>query len=466
MIEILERDLLLIQEQMRKTLGIIFSLLITGLTTYSQTKSLDKIAAVVGGAIILKSDVEMQYAQHLAQGNQDNPDLKCYLVQQMLTQKLLSQQAIIDSVTVTEDQVEDEINRRLRVMTSRAGGQERLEQFLNRSLIQYKDEIRPDIKEQLIANKMQGTITEKVTITPLEVKRFFDSIPADSLDYYNAEVEVGQIVGYPKLTKEEKETFKDKAESFRLRIKGGEDFATLARLYSEDPGSAAEGGDLGFMDRTMLVKEFAAMAFKLKPGELSPVFETEYGFHVLQVLERRGEQVRVRHILIKIEPTSTSLERTKTHLDSIYKQIVDKKISFSTAASLYSDDNETKFNGGMLINTEDVQSRTTYIPTDKLDPTVFLSIDTMKAGTYSKPDLFTDRTGKQGYRFLYLKSRTEPHKANLNQDFPKIKEIAYQDKINKSLSEWFEKRRKSTYIKIDPEYQNCSSLKIWTKAQE
>lgn len=452
---------------MRKTLGIIFTLLFTGLTsTFSQTKSLDKIAAVVGGTIILKSDVEMQYAQYLAQGNPNNEEVKCMFIQQLLTQKLLSQQAVIDSVTVSEDEVEDEINRRLRVMTSRAGGQERLEEFLNRSLIQYKDEIRPDIREQLIANRMQGTITQKVTITPLEVKRYFESIPKDSLPYFNTEVEVGEIVVYPKLTKEEKETFKDKAESFRLRIKAGEDFGTLARLYSEDPGSAAEGGDLGFMDRTGLVKEFAAMAFKLKAGELSPVFESEFGFHVLQVMERRGEQVRARHILIKTQPTQASLERTKVHIDSIYQQVVDKKIPFSTAASLYSDNNETKFNGGMLLNAENVQTRTTYIPTDKLDPSVFLSIDTLKAGEFSKPDLFTDPSGKQGYRFHYLKSRTEPHIANLAQDLPKIKEAAFEDKINRTVSEWFESRRKTTFIKIDPEYQSCSSLRLWVTAQE
>ena len=408
----------------------------------------------------------MQYAQYLAQGNPDNPDVKCYFLQQLLTQKLLSQQAVIDSITVTEDQVEDEINRRLRVMTNRAGGQERLEEFLNRSLIQYKDEIRPDIREQLIANKMQASITEKVSITPQEVKKYFEEIPKDSLPYYNTEVEVGEIVIYPKLTKEEKEVFKNKVEAFRARIKAGEDFATLARLYSEDPGSAAEGGDLGFMDRTMLVKEFAAMAFKLKPGELSPVFETEYGFHVLQVMERRGEQVRSRHILIKTEPTQASLDRTKAHIDSIYRDVVNKKVPFSTAASLYSDNNETKFNGGMMLTADEVQSRTTLIPTDKLEPSVFLTIDTMKVGTYSEPELFTDRSGKQGYRFLYLKSKTEPHIANLDQDFPKIKNVALEDKLNRTVSEWFEKRRKTTFIKIDPEYQTCSTLKIWASGSD
>ncbi|WP_026896949.1 peptidylprolyl isomerase [Daejeonella oryzae] len=447
---------------MRKTLGIISALLFITLThVQAQKRSIDKIAAVVGSTIVLQSDIEMQYAQYLAQGNPENPEIKCTILQQILAQKLLAQQAVIDSVTVTEPQVDDEIDRRLRVMTSRAGGQERLEQFLNRSVIQYKDEIRPDIREQLVANKMQGKITENVGITPLEVKRFYDAIPQDSLPYYNTEVEVGEVVIYPTLNKLEKEVYRDKAEALRLRIKGGEDFGTLARLYSQDPGSAREGGDLGFADRSTFVKEFAAMAFKLKPGELSPVFETEYGFHVLQVVERRGEQVNVRHILIKSESTSESLQRAKVHIDSIYTKVKEGKLDFATSASLYSGNNETKYNGGMLLNAENVQSRTTFIPTDKLDAQVFLTVDTMKVGSYSEPSIFTAADGKQGYRFLYLKSKTGPHKANLEQDFPKIKDAAFEDKTSRTVSEWFEKRRKTTYIKIDNEFSTCSILQSW-----
>ncbi len=450
---------------MRKTLGIIIAVLFISLTNVqAQKRSIDKIAAVVGNNIVLQSDIEMQYAQYLAQGNPENPEIKCTILQQILAQKLLAQQAVIDSVSVTEPQVDDEINRRLRTMTSRAGGQERLEQFLNRSVLQYKDEIRPDIREQLIANKMQSKITENVGITPLEVKRFYDAIPQDSLPYYNTEVEVGEIVVYPNLNKQEKEVYHDKAEALRLRIKGGEDFGTLARLYSQDPGSAREGGDLGFADRSTFVKEFAAMAFKLKAGELSPVFETEYGFHVLQVIERRGEQVNVRHILIKSESTPASLERSRMHIDSIYTKVDKEKLDFNTAASLYSDNNETKYNGGMMLNAENVQNRTTFIPTDKLDAQVFLTVDTMKVGSFSEPAIFTSQDGKQGYRFLYLKSKTGPHKANLDQDYPKIKDAAFEDKISRTVSEWFEKRRKTTYIKIDEGLSSCSILKSWITA--
>lgn len=451
---------------MRKTLGILTGILfILFAQVNAQQKSLDKVAAVVGSAIILQSEIDMQYAQYLSQGNPDDPDVKCQILQSLLSQKILGQQAIIDSITVTEDDVDSEIDRRMRMSIARAGGQERLEQFLNRSLIQYKDEIRPDIREMLIANKMQAKITENVSVTPLEVRRYFEAIPKDSLPFFNTEVEIGEIVVYPKMTREEKEVFRDRAEVLRLRVKGGEDFSALARLYSQDPGSAREGGDLGFMDRGSLVKEFAAAAFKLKPGELSPVIETEFGFHVLQLIERRGEQVNVRHILIKTEPVQASLDRAKAHIDSIYQQVADKKIDFSTAAALYSDDNETKYNGGMMLNAENVQSRTTFIPTDKLDPQVFLTVDTMKVGSISRPELFTAADGKKGYRILLLKSKTPPHQASLEMDYPKIKEVAFEDKNNRTISEWFEKRRKVTYIKIDAEFQTCPELSTWTTAQ-
>jgi peptidyl-prolyl cis-trans isomerase SurA len=425
-------------------------------------KVLDKVAGVVGSGIILQSDIESTYAQYVLQGAQVTPALKCQLLQNLVTQKLLAQQAVIDSITVKEDEVDNEVDRRMRGMVQRAGGQDRLEQFLGRSTIQYKDELRPDIREQMIAQRMQSKITEKINVTPQDVKRFFESIPKDSLPTYNKEVEVGEIVINPTLTKEEKEEYRKKVEDLRTRAKAGQDFGTLARLYSQDTQSAVEGGDLGFQDRGTFVKEFTAMAFKLKAGEISPVFETEYGFHVLQVIERRGEQVHVRHILIMPAVTEASLARAKSKADSIYNLITtNKKIDFSSAASYYSDDKETKFNGGMMLNAENVQTRSTYIPTDKLDPQIALVVDSMKVGGLSKPLLYTGQDGKKNYKILYLKSVTDAHKANLAQDFPKLKDIAFEQKTSRTVSMWFEKKRKETFIRIDPEYQGCPQLKDW-----
>lgn len=438
-----------------------FSLIILFLVAFSysaKSQQLDKVVAVVGNSIILKSEIENQY---IAQGSPTDVSAKCLILHQLLTQKLLAQQAAIDSISVTEDEVDDNINNRLRYMSNQAGGQEKLEEFLNRSLLQYKEEMRPTIREMLIANKMQRSITEDVDVTPNEVKRYFENIPADSLPNFNTEVEIGEIVFQPKLTEAEKKPFYDRAEQLRQEIIGGKDFATMARLYSQDPGSAPDGGEMPFADRDSYVKEFSAVAFKLKAGEISKVFETDFGYHFLQVLERRGEQVRVRHILFSIVPTEASLTRAKELADSVYTEINAKRLDFYNAATIYSDDKETKYNGGMILNAQNVQTRTTYIPVDQLDAGIFTAIDTLQPGEYSRPSRFTGPDGKSAYRLVYLKSRTPPHQASFNDDFAKIKQAALEEKMNKVVSEWFDKRKKSTYIRIDQEYQDCDVLKVW-----
>ncbi|RAJ30459.1 peptidylprolyl isomerase [Pedobacter cryoconitis] len=448
---------------MKKILLMASGLLFLFLNVQSQTKSVDKVIAVLGSDVILLSELNQQYVMYLNSGNPVDEKVKCYILQQMLVQHLLKQQANIDSVMVDDKQVDDELDKRMRYQIQRAGGQDKLEEFLNRSVLQYKDELRPDVKDQLQANKMQGTITEKVSITPVEVRKYYDSYKKDSLPDIPAEYEVGEIVINPELTKSEKQRFFDKLDAIRLRVKSGEDFGFLAKTYSEDPGSAPEGGDLGFFDRTMMAKEFTAYAFKLKPGELSPVFETDFGFHVLQVVERRGEQVHARHILIRPQTTPQSLDRAKLHADSVYNNVIANKLSFSAAASLYSSNKESKYNGGMLLFADNVTARTTFIPADKLDPKVFLVVDTMKVGEISKPVPFTGADGKEGFKIILLKSKIAPHKGNLEQDYAKFKEKAQQQKMDRVMSEWFEKRRKSTYIRIDPDYSTCDELKIWTK---
>ena len=456
---------------MRKFGIAILSIILTiSVARAQQPHTLDKIAAVVGSSMILQSDIELSYANYLAQGGAPNDAIKCQILQGLLSQKILAQQAIIDSIDVKDDEVDNEVDRRMRTMEERAGGQDKLEAFLGRSIIQYKDEIRPDIREGLVAEKMKQHITEKLNFTPQDVERYYNAIPKDSLPTFNKEVEVGEIVFDPKLTKDEKEFYRQKAQDLLTRVKAGEDFGTLARLYSQDGGSAPDGGDLGFADRTTFVKEFAAWAFKLKAGEISPVFETDYGFHFLQVIERRGEQVHVRHILITPAITPASLERVRVKADSVYTLLTDsvydalkhiRKPSFSSAAAFYSDNKDTKYNGGMMLNADNVETRSTYIPANRLDPQVALVIDTMKVGGISKPLVFTDNGGKKSYKILYLKSVTDAHKANLKQDFPKIKDAAYNDKVSRTISEWFEKRRKETFIKIDPQYLSCSQLKNW-----
>jgi len=429
----------------------------------AQEKLIDRVVATVGSNIILQSEIDIQYAQAVAQGTKgDMNEHKCYLLQQLLTTKLLAQQAAIDSIEVSETEVDDEINRRMRYMTQQFGSKERLETFLRRSVLQYKEEMRTSVAEQLKAERMQSTIVQKINVTPQEVKRYFEALNPDSLPKFNTEFEIGEIVIKPVLTKEEKEQFRVRAEGYRKQVLDGTDFGTVARLYSED-GSAPYGGDLGYATRENYVKEFSAMAFKLKKGEVSPVFETQYGFHFLQVLDRRGEEVNVRHVLVKIKPTQPSLVRTKEKIDSVYNLVKSGKITFNTAASIYSDNNETKFNGGMLMNQQS-NSRTTIISAEQLDKALFTAIDPLKPGEYSSPQQFVDeRTGDIGYRFNFLKTRIPPHEAHLNHDFAKIQEAARMDKVNRTLSEWFETRRQSTFIDINTDFMACDDLKIWTK---
>lgn len=448
---------------MKKHISIIFALVFLSFhSSIAQGQLVDRVAATVGSSIILQSDIEMQYAQHLAQGEKPNESIKCYLLQQLITQKLLSQQAAIDSIEVGEAEVDDRLNRNMQYMVRQAGGKERLEEFLNRSLLQYKEEMRPNIHEQLRAQKMQMNITSSLNVTPQEVRRYFESLNQDSLPYFNTEVEIGEIVINPVLTKDEKEVYRQKVEGYRQQILNGSDFATIARLYSED-AAAPYGGESGFQTRDYWAKEFSAMAFKLKEGEVSPVFETQFGYHLLQVLQRRGEEVNVRYIVIIPKPTPASLERAKAKIDSIYDRVTSGKIGFHTAASLYSDNKETKYTGGMIINEED---NTGLIPMDMLNRETFTAIDPLKVGDYSKSFISTDRMGQQVYKFMYLKSRIAPHKANLEQDFAKIQEAARQDKIHRTLSEWFELRKRTTFINIDNDFLKCNELKIWLDDEE
>lgn len=451
---------------MRKLALVIIGFVLFTTAASAQKQVLDKIVATVGSNIILKSDLDLQYSLYLSNGYPPNEEMKCNILQQIISQKLLNHQAQIDSIDVKPDEVDNEIDRRMRRSIQQAGGEEALEKFLNKSLVQYKDELRDDIKEGMLAERMRSKITEKINTTPQDIKKFFDAIPKDSLPTFNKEVEVGQIVFEPKLSKEEKEESRKKAQDLLDRINKGDDFATLAKLYSQDVVSAREGGDLGLGDRNSYVKEFSAWAFKLKAGQMSPVFESDFGFHFLQVIERRGENVRARHILIMPKITDASVKRAETKADSIYKVIMDTKGKgefFSSAASVFSDDKETKYNGGMLLNPDNVEVRTTFIPTDRLDPQVAVIIDTMKVGQISKAQLYKDpNTGKTSYRLYYLKSVTDAHKANLEQDYPKIKAMANSNKMNRVMSEWFEKKRKENYIKIGKEYQLCPQLQGWS----
>ncbi len=444
-------------------LPILYILLLSPVLSFSQDeqgKDIDQIVAVVGGEIILQSDIEAQYLQYKMQqnysGNEDK--LKCMLFENMLYQKLLLNQAELDSVKVTDSEVDAEMDRRLRYYVNMLGSPEKFEEFYKKSIVEFKEELRDQVKEMLLVQEVERTITKDVHITPSEVKSYFRDIPDDSIPYINSQVEMAQIVKLPPIDKEEIERVKNKLQELRYRVLNGESFATLAILYSEDPGSAKNGGELGLFSRGEMYPDFEATAFSLKnPGDVSDIVQTEAGFHILQLIERRGEYVNVRHILLRPKVSPKDLAIAKKQLDSISELIQDKKFTFEEAVVKFSDD-PGKNNGGLLRNP---MTGTSFFDADQLDPKVFFVIDKLGVGEISTPVQFQTDEGKDAYRILYLKKRTEPHKENLKQDYDKIQEEALANKKTKVTSDWIKEKSAQVYIKINDKYKDCELENSW-----
>lgn len=428
--------------------------------SFSQSMLADKIVGTVADKIVLKSEVEGQYYQYVASGD-TVPDMRCLILNQMMTQKLLFNQAQRDSIEITDEEVEDKLDRNIRYFSSQMGSKEALENYYKKSILEIKEEFREDIRSNILSERMQGKITKDIKITPAEVKEFFKSIPEDSLPFLNAEAEIGQIVIYPKVSSEMKELTKEKINQIRKDIvDGGQDFATKAIAYSEDPGSANKGGELGFQSRGELVPEFEAVAFKLKEGEISKVIETKFGFHIIQMIERRGEKVNVRHIVVRPKTTSFDLQQPKKILDSVRNLIITKSLTFNDAVGKFSEDEDTKHNGGMLVNP---QTGSTYFEISQLDRSLYFVIDTMKTGDLSVPAVFQTKEGQQAYRLVWLKTETQPHKANLKDDYNRIQSVALSKKEKDAMEKWMKEKIAKTYIMIDKEFHDCEAMKLWIK---
>ena len=420
---------------------------------------LDGIAVKVDNQIVLRSDVENIYLQEMAraEGKPTPPDLKCKILQSLVLNKLMLARAEVDSVVVPDKQVSGELDRRMAYFAQQAGSEKRLEELYNKPIKALKEDLRPQIKDQLVQQKMQETITGKVSVTPREVRHYFNRVPPDSLPYFSTEVEVGQIVIPAQVNNKAKQDVMARLNDIRAQIQGGADFATLAKQYSQDPGSAVEGGYLGFFKRRELVPEYEAAALKLEPGQLSPVVESQFGFHLIQLIERKGDSYSTRHILLKPTTGQADASVAAQQLTRLRRQILSDSISFAKAAKDNSKDPETAGNGGLLRNRQDGGSR---VPLDKLDPAIFFTIDTMKVGHITPPLPYRTDDGKDAMRILWLKSNTPPHQANLLDDYQKIAAAALNEKKNKALDEWFLKNRGSVYLEIAPDYAQCPVLEV------
>ncbi|MDG1916301.1 MAG: peptidylprolyl isomerase [Flavobacteriales bacterium] len=441
---------------MKKISLLIFSFQIFTLPLLAQ-EMVEGVVAVIGDKAILKSEIEQQYLQ-LKASDVTNASLRCEVMEELMFQKLLSHQAEIDSLEVTEDEINDAIDQRIDYFVSQIGSEKKLEDYFGKTISQIREEFQTIFKEQRLAQRMESKITSGVKVTPQEVLKFYNKIPEDSLPLFPEEIYLSQLVVYPKVDKSERERITKKLNGFKQRVQNGEDFAFLASLYSDDPGSAKVGGDLGFVKKGKLVPKFESVAFRLQEGELSDVVETKFGFHLIQMVKRRGQQFNIRHILIKPNISSNAVEKAKTKLDSIIQFMAKDTLSFEQLAIKYSED-ESKNNGGVIVNP---QTGSSSFVLEELEFSVSSTIDGLKENEYSKPTVFVSFDGRKGCRIINVDRIIEEHQANLKEDYDRIQSVALQEMKAQALNEWKKDKLKETYIDIKKDF-DCVWNDNWKK---
>ena len=427
----------------------------------SHAQSIDKIQAIIGSEILLISDIENQYNQILSQGVIETEDMRCQIVDELLLQNFLIHHAKIDStIEIVSDDIDAEINNRISYFENQLGSLEKVEAYFTRSIESMEDELRIIVKDQFYTQKKQSKIISDVKITPNEVKDFYRTLNSEEIPIVPTKLQMSQIVIEPELSEDKKNSIKEKLNGFRKRIYNGEDFKVLATLYSDDVVSANNGGELGFMQRGELVPEFERAAFKLKKDEISEVVESKFGYHIIQMIERRGEQINVRHILIKPKFSSLSLQNARENINSIKSDLDSSLISFKDALQKYSDD-ESKNNGGLIINPK---NGTTFFTFEELDPSIRYIVERMNIGDVSDPSLSKSQDGTQAaYRLVKLNNKIEEHKANIVDDFDLLKEYALSNKKQSVLEKWVSDNLANTYINISNDLSECACYKKWIK---
>ena len=445
---------------MKKTIIITAIALLVGANTYAQG-IIDKIVGIVGNEIIMMSDIENQYIQMASQQMEVNANTRCEILEDMMFQKLLYVQAQKDSLSVTPKEVETELDRRLSVFINQIGSEQKLEEYFGKTIKSIKDDLRSTIEEQMLAQKVQQKIIGDTKVTPSEVKKFYESLPADSIPTIEAYYELSEIVIKPEVSKEDKEKVIAELNKIRERILNGESFSTMAVLYSEDPGSAMKGGELGFVSKTDLVPEFSQVAFNLtSPLDVSQVVETEYGFHIIQMIEKKGNMMNFRHILMKPKVSMEALEAADKKANEVYNILKTDTITFVDAVKKYSN-GDSKGSDGKVTNPYYGDSRMTD---DFLDPYTKMAISSLKEGEYSKPFLSSDNKGIRVIKIIRLDLNVKEHKANMKDDYLTLQRAALEDKNSRLIDEWIKDKVQSVYVKIDDEYKDCKfNVDCWIK---
>lgn len=431
-------------------------------TSFSQSPVLlDKVVAKVGSEYILLSELEGQYSYVLESNPGITPDAKCEIMENLIAQKIIVYQAKIDSIEVSNEELEAQLDFRFEsILRQMNGDEEFFKDYYGASVNEMKERYRDDQKQQILSERMQQKLISEVEITPMEVKEFFNQIPTDSLPYLNSEVEVSELMIKPQVNEEEREKAYQRILEIQKQFNSeSADFAALAKKYSQDPGSAKRGGDLGFAKRGTFVPEFEATAYDLEVGMISDIVETEFGFHIIQLLERRGNTVHTRHILIKPQITSADQELAQAKLEEIKKEIELDSITFESAVKKYgSDDVPSYSNSGRMKNPA---TQNTFFETNQLDPDIYLEIIDMEINDVSNVMEVLTPTGESMYRIVQLKSLTKPHRANLKEDYDKISKFAKESKKSQYYSDWVTKKLESTFIRVDDRYATCPNLDRW-----
>ncbi len=425
-----------------------------------QSLILDRVVAVVGEFMILQSDIESLNLQNKAQGVNLPGDEKCVILENFLSEKLLLNQAKIDSIEVSESSVEMELDNRLSYFISMIGSPEALEEYFGKTILEIKEDMRKAVRDASITRQMQSTITGEVTVTPSEIREYYNGLSRDSIPYIDSKVELSQITRYPPVDEaaifEVKQTLLD----LRRRILDGEKFTTLAVLYSEGP-SASQGGEIGFMGKGELDAEYAKAAYGLKAGGVSTIVESSFGYHIIQLIQRREERVNTRHILMKPKVKPESIRTTTRKLDSIANLVRTDSVEFDLAARIFSQDKNTAVNGGIMVNPG---TNTTAFMDDELQPAEFIALRDLKVGEITEAFKSEDENGKEVYKIVRLRNRSSPHRASLKEDYMVLKELALGMKKQEVFQQWIDEKIGETYISVDNSFAGCDfSRKGWVK---
>ena len=429
--------------------------LMTGSAVYGQDNVIDEVVWVVGDEAILKSEVEEARMSALYEGRKFDGDPYCVIPEEIAVQKLFLHQAALDSIEVSESEVIQRVDQMTNMYIANIGSREKMEEYFNKTSSQIREALRDNAREGLKVQRMQQKLVGEIKITPAEVRRHFKDLPQDSIPYIPTQVEVQNITQQPKIPLEEIEDVKSRLREYTDRVNKGESFSMLARLYSDDRGTAINGGEMPFTGRGYLDPAFANVAFNLQdPNKVSKIVESEYGFHIIQLMEKRGDRIKVRHILLKPHVPEEALMAGTARLDSIADDIRNGKFTFEEAASVLSQDKDTRNNHGLLPNP---QTNTSKFEMQELPPEIAKVVDKMKVGEISEAfTMIPQKTGKEECVIVKLKSRINGHKATISEDYQNLKEIVLEKRRDEMLDKWIREKQKHTYVRINENWKNCT----------